>query len=195
MNELCLWFLNLFSQFRDLAAAAQAQACATEAYNALIESQADKQKALASMHEYLEHAHSELLVQKESLETDLTALNTDLENLQESHDELANEKLLLQDQLESAIADKEKLWAMVEEALGSERNALRTMVNHAVQKASGGIPFPEAHSLPPEAAARPNKPGAVGRAGRMLQSQAVMQRNQEFVREYVESLGPVEAEQ
>lgn len=192
MNEIILWFLSLFPQFRDLAAAAQAQARAAESYNAVIEQQAEKQKALASMHEQLEHEHSELLVQKESLETDLAALNTDLENLQEAHDELATEKLLLQDRLESAIADKEKLWDMVEEALGSERNALRTMVNHAVQKASGGIPFPEAHHLPTEAAARPQKPGAIGRAGRMLQSQAVMQRNQAFVREYVESLGPHE---
>lgn len=178
---MILWFLSLFTQFRDLAAASQAQARAIEEVD-------DKYAVVVEERDGLAHDHSEILVQKESLESDLATLR-------EAHDELATEKLLLQDRLESAIADKDNLWKMVEEALGNERGALRAMVNHANQRSGAGVVFPDAHILPHKAAAQPQDPGPIGPRGRVLRSQMVAQANRDFIRrEYMEPVGPHEAE-
>lgn len=112
------------------------------------------------------------------------SLTAQLGTLREAHQELVTEKLLLQDRLEAALADKEHLWAMTQDALNAERNAMRMQVNHAVQKAGGGIPFPDAHSLPP-AQVRVQQPGPVGRRGRILPSESVAQQNHDFLSEYI----------
>jgi hypothetical protein len=154
-----LWFLRLFPIFRNLEALVQIQAKKAEEFDAVS----------ASL--------SEARVELESA-------NTDLENLREAHQDLVTEKLLLQDRLESAMADKDNLWSLFNESLGHERYALQTMVNHAVQKTGAGIPFPEAHSLP-SSAVKPLQPGgSVGRAARMLPSEAVGRANQAFIRNY-----------
>lgn len=112
------------------------------------------------------------------------ALEAQLEDLRRSHQDLMTEKLLLQDRLDGALADKEHLWSLTQEALNAERSAMRMQVNHAVQKAGGGIPFPDAHSLPP-AQVRVQEPGPVGRRGRMLPSETAAQTNRTFLNEYL----------
>lgn len=109
----------------------------------------------------------------------------DAARLRESLDEMSGEKLRLQDRLDAALGDKEHLWDAMQEALGNERQALRMQVNHAVQKAGGGVPYPDSHSLPPTAVRPLQEPGPVGRAGRRLPSEAAYQSTHAFVEEFV----------
>lgn len=159
-----LWFLRLFRQFREL--------------DALVLSQAERIEACAKDQERI----SELLVENESL-------NTDLENLREANQELSSEKSLLEDRLSSAIADKDKLWETMQTALQGERFAYQTMVNHSVQKTGGGIPYPDAHSLPAQSVHKPQEPGPIGRSARVLPSEIAERSTRKFVQEYVENIG------
>ncbi len=118
------------------------------------------------------------------------ALMRETESLRTAVNELTTEKLLLQDRLEAALEDKQHLWIGMESALQNEREALRTQVNHAVQRAGGGIPYPNAHSLPANVVREPQTPGPVGRRGRMLPSEIAQQQTQKFMEEFVESLAP-----
>ncbi len=122
----------------------------------------------------------------------LQDLDIELASCRASHADLLTEKFLLQDRLDAAVADKEKLWQMVRESLDGERYALHTMVNHAVQKSGAGIPFQDAHSLPPNTVAKPQEPGPVGRRGRLLPSEMLARRNQAFIDEFVLATKPVE---
>lgn len=112
----------------------------------------------------------------------MASLDVDLKACRESHEELSTEKLRLQDRVDVAEAEVERVWELFRESLGNERIALRTMVNHATQRSGGGVPFPEAHSLPPNATPRVQEPGPIGRRGRMLPSQLAAQANAEFIR-------------
>jgi hypothetical protein len=113
-----------------------------------------------------------------------------MEQLQEETQALSAEKMLLQDRLEAATADRDRLWEMANQALNGERYAYQTMVNHAVQKNGGGIPFGDAHSLPPAEVRKPQTPGPIGRSSRMLPSEGAARRTNQFVREFVETLNP-----
>lgn len=141
-SPLMIWFLRLFSAFRDM--------------EALLEMQAQT---------------------AEDMEADLKACHSSLEDV-------GIEKLQLQDRLESALSDKEHLWAAMNEALGNERDALRMQVNHAVQKSGGGIPYPDSHSLPPSAARPLQAPGPVGRSGRRLPSEMGQDQTNKFIAEF-----------
>jgi hypothetical protein len=104
-------------------------------------------------------------------------------DLRDSLDEIAIEKLRLQDRLDAALTDKEHLWNSMQDAIDNERAALRMQVNHAVQKAGGGIPYPDAHSLPSSAVRPLQAPGPVGRQGRILASEAITRRTQQWINE------------
>ena len=127
-------------------------------------------------------------------ESELISLRHDVSSLQEANQELIHEKSLLQDRLESAISDKDRLWDTMQTSLQAERYAYQTMVNHAVQKNGGGIPYADAHSLTPSEVRKLQTPGAVGRSGRRLPSEAAMRDTQEFVSTYMQTMG-VAAEQ
>ena len=103
-------------------------------------------------------------------EAEIASLQTDLAEIRADHEALVNEKLLLQDRLESAIADKDRLWNQMQSALDNERYAVRSQVNVFSQKSGGGIPYPDAHSLPPESIRPPQPGGMIGRS-RMLPSE------------------------
>lgn len=60
----------------------------------------------------------------------------------------ASEKMLCQDRLDAVMADRSKLWDMVTEAVGNERETLKTMANYRIQSTYGVTPYPEAGTLP-----------------------------------------------
>jgi hypothetical protein len=103
--------------------------------------------------------------------------------MEEAYREQAGEILRFQDRLEAAQIDRGKLWDTLQEALRGERTAYQTSINHAVQRMGGGVPYPDAHSLPPNVVPRDAKPEAVG--SRMLPSEAVARQTQRFVTELV----------
>lgn len=159
---MTLRFLRLFAEFRDL--------------EDLVSMQARNFEASDGSYKVLSAVNAEL--------------RTELEDLREANQNLTTDKLLLQDRLESAIGDKEHLWATTNRAMEGERYAYQTMVNHAIQKNGGGIPFPDAHALPPAEIRKPQLPGPIGRSSRMLPSEMAHRATSQFVREFVESLGP-----
>lgn len=120
------------------------------------------------------------------------SLEHDVASLREANQELVNEKALLEDRLATALEDKERLWNQAQSALEAERYALHTMVNHAVQKNGGGIPFSEAHSLPPNEVRKIQTPGPIGRRGRILPSELAQRKTNEFVTSYMETMGETE---
>ena len=97
------------------------------------------------------------------------------------------ERIRTQDRLDSAIQDREQLWGLVKESLAGERFALQTQVNHANQKTGAGIVYPDAHSLPMHAVPKQQESGPVGRAGRMMPSQAAAQATTRALEEYAAS--------
>lgn len=143
---MVLWFLRLFTAFTDLENLAQLQAT------------------------HIEKAGNWRL-KAEDAETQATSLTTDINNLRQATEELIHEKALLQDRLASAIDDKDKLWALVQESLQCERYSYHTQINHLVQRTGGGIPHLDAHSLPQNTVPKPQEPGAIGRHARQLPSQ------------------------
>jgi hypothetical protein len=112
------------------------------------------------------------------LETENRGLRLDLDRCRTSHQEVTAE-------LSAARADKEKVWAMMQEALENERLAMRTQVNHAVQRTGGTPPYQNAHSLPPN---QPQEP--VGRHGRILPSEAIARNNAAVMNQIIERLEP-----
>lgn len=112
------------------------------------------------------------------------------ESLTVTRDELIREKLLLEDRLSAAIADKDRLWDAMQQAMDGERYALHTMVNHAVAKAGGGTPYQDAHTLPPSEIRKVQVAGPVGRRGRELPSQIAARESERFLNEYVETINP-----
>lgn len=121
-----------------------------------------------------------------------SSLEHDVDALRESNQDLIHEKTLLQDRLESAIQDKDRIWEAMQTALSGERYALQTMVNHAVQKNGGGVPFGEAHVLPAAEVRKVQTPGGIGRAARELPSEGARRASNVFVKNYMETLGPIE---
>lgn len=132
------------------------------------------------------------VMQSESAE-ECARNQADIESLREANQQLSTEKLLLEDRLESAIADKDRLWETMQESLRGERYAYQTMVNHATQKTGAGTPYPDAHSLPASEIRKPQAPGPIGRSARVLPSEMAQRQKREFVRNYVDAVGPVEA--
>ncbi len=121
-----------------------------------------------------------------------SSLEHDVDSLREANQELTHEKILLQDRLDSAIQDKDRIWESMQTALQGERYALQTMVNHAVQKNGGGVPFGEAHVLPATEIRKPQAPGGIGRSARALPSEIAQRATNTFVKNYMETLGPTE---
>ncbi len=113
------------------------------------------------------------------------SLDEDVSNLETARDALIQEKLLLEDRLTAALADKDQLWAAMQNAMDGERYALRTMVNLAVAKAGGGTPYQDAHALPPAEIRKVQVPGPVGRRGRILQSDLARIESDRFVDELI----------
>lgn len=166
-----LRFLRLFGRFREMEALVAMQARNIEECDG---------------------TYKALLAEKDRLAAGLAELRSEIDEVCTANDQLATDKTLLGDRLESAIQDKDRLWETMNQALNGERYAYQTMVNHAVQKTGGGIPYVDAHSLPPSEIRQLQKPGPIGRSSRMLPSEGALRATNSFVREFVETLGPPE---
>lgn len=129
------------------------------------------------------------LMQAESAE-ESRSLVEDLKNLEIAREELIREKVLLEDRLSSALADKDRLWDAMQRAMDGERFALRTMVNHAVAKTGGGTPYQDAHALPASEVRKIQTPGPVGRRGRTLPSELAAKESERFMHEWLEQINP-----
>lgn len=118
------------------------------------------------------------------------SLHEDIANLEGVKIQLIAEKALLEDRLAGAIADKDRQWDAMQNAIDGERYALRTMVNHATQKAGGGTPYQDAHALPPSEVRKIQTSGPVGRRGRILPSELASKETNRFVGEWIGQLNP-----
>lgn len=112
----------------------------------------------------------------------LESETSDVVGLRDAVNELVTEKRILEAQLEAAEKDKEHLWTVMQDCLAGERTSLHTQINHLVQQRGGGIPYPNAHSMPPAAVPKIQPPGAVGRRGRVLASQLADAQSMNFLR-------------
>ncbi len=129
----------------------------------------------------LELDNNRLRVQRDNAQDGMTELNTLAESLRR--------------RLEDCESDRQHLWTLVSDALSSERTAFaneraayQMHVNHAVQRQGGGIPYPGAHSLPPNVLTNLDaETGAAGRKGREIPSIAVRQRFDQLVHNAVEA--------
>lgn len=153
---MILWFLSLFKPFRELEALAQMQAEKAEQF--------DAQTTM------LEERGARCI-----------SLGIDLDNLRDENDRLASDKAVLQDRVDSLMEENGRVWNLLQEALANERSALRMQLNFEVQRHGGGIPYPEAHSLPPSAVRPVQKPGTIGRSARMLPSEAIARHDRAFI--------------
>lgn len=110
-------------------------------------------------------------------------------NLQEAAAEARSEATALRQALDDARRDRENVWELVKAALSAERTAVaneraayQMHVNHAVQRQGGGVPYPEAHSLPPEATPKLDaETGPAGRMSRILPSEVYAQAAKSFI--------------
>lgn len=116
-------------------------------------------------------------------------LEADYDALTEEHSRLTQEKLLLQDRLDAAQLDRDRLWSMTSEALAGERSAYQAHINQAWQRVGGGIPYPDAPHLPASAVPKEQSTEPIGRRGRMLPSEAVQQRTSEYIESLARSVG------
>lgn len=103
--------------------------------------------------------------------------------LREEIERLNTEKLVLQDRLDSSLQDRDQMWSLVRESLDGERTALRTQVNHAVARAGGGVPYPDAHQMPASAVPQKRDVGPVGRRSRLLFSEASAAHDRKFIQD------------
>ena len=116
-------------------------------------------------------------------------------NLQDALTEVRSEADSLRQRLEASEQDRNELWALVQQSLdaeraayANERAAYQMHVNHVIQRSGGGVPYPEAHSLPNNAV--PNldaETGPAGRQSRMLPSEAVRLASQRVVAQFIAS--------
>lgn len=123
----------------------------------------------------------------ETLSAQLSAAECDVTAARDEIEILRQEAAVMTERLDAAIRDKERLWEMAQKAIEGERFANHTAYNHEVQRHGGGIPYPDAHALPVNVVPPIQKPGPVGRLGRMLTSQAVFNQSRAHLVEYLNS--------
>jgi hypothetical protein len=154
------WLLKLFPQYRDLAALSEAQARNCQ----------------------------NMSLELEEVTTTLRSTESDLAAAREANESLTAENVRLQDRLDAAIEDKKELWDLVHTSLDGERFALHTQVNHAVQRAMGSPPYPDANILPTERLAKIQPGGPIGRRSRILPSEAMARQERENYRQWAEAM-------
>ena len=76
--------------------------------------------------------------------------------LQSTLSDLAAEKTRLEDLLEAAHADRQKLWDSMQSALEGERTAYQSQINVAWQQRGAAAPYPDAPHLEKSALAPKN---------------------------------------
>lgn len=110
-------------------------------------------------------------------------LQDEAAQLRKAYDDASQENLRLLDRIEALSADRTRLWETMQTALDSERQSLRTQINHLVQRSGGGVPYPEAHTLPPHAVPREQDTSPIARP--MMPGEAVRAQTSKFVKNYL----------
>lgn len=72
-----------------------------------------------------------------------------IQRLLQDVSEAQREKLILQDRLDSALSDRERVWKEMQIAREGELAALHTLINIEYQQRYGVAPYPDAVKLPP----------------------------------------------
>lgn len=111
------------------------------------------------------------------------ALREDRDRLREALQSVTTEKLMLQDRLDSTLADRDKLWDMAQQCISQERVSYQMQINAQWQKQGFGAPYPDAPKLPPNALPS-NDHGPIGSRPEMP-SAGVARANAEFIRSIV----------
>lgn len=109
-------------------------------------------------------------------------LEADLEIVREANRSLVQENARLLDRVDAAIEDRKQVWETLQGALKSMETSYQAHINAAWQRQNGGIPYPEAPHLPPQSIPKQQPSDLVGRGARMLPSQMVANRTQEYLR-------------
>lgn len=117
------------------------------------------------------------------------ALEDELETLRAQHARVSQDNILLQDRLDAAREDRERLWTVTQQCLEGERIAYQAHINQAWQRHGGGIPYPDAPHLPASAVPKEQSTEPIGRRGRVLASEAVQQKTSEFIESLARSVG------
>jgi hypothetical protein len=99
----------------------------------------------------------------------------------EAVSELTQEKLRLQDRLDAALADRQRLWDLTSQSIDEMKLAYQSHINVQWQKQGGGTPYPDAPHLPAHMVPKEQSHEPVGRRGRMLPSEAVQRASREFI--------------
>jgi hypothetical protein len=97
--------------------------------------------------------------------------------LQSTLSDLAAEKTRLEDLLEAAQADRQKLWDSMQSALEGERTAYQSQINVAWQQRGAAAPYPDAPHLEKSALAPKND--TIPR--RLRPSEAVARQTAKFI--------------
>lgn len=117
------------------------------------------------------------------------ALEDELETLRAQHARVSQDNYLLQDRLDAAREDRDRLWTITQQCLEGERTAYQAHINQAWQRHGGGIPYPDAPHLPASAVPKEQSTEPIGRRGRVLASEAVQQKTSEFIESLARSVG------
>ena len=108
------------------------------------------------------------------------SLRAEVDRLREAVAQLTQEKLRMQDRLDTATEDRARLWDMTFRCLDGERTAYQMHINQSWQRQGGGAPYPDVPHLMPSAMER-TPGGSVGRQGRRLPSEAVGMKTNDFI--------------
>jgi hypothetical protein len=113
------------------------------------------------------------------------ALEAEAKALREDHARLTTENLVLNDRLDAAGADRNKLWETMLDCQRGERAAYQMHVNQSWQKMGAGTPYPDAPHMQASAVPKEQSREPIGRRGRMLPSEIVEQQRSEFIQNLV----------
>jgi hypothetical protein len=122
-----------------------------------------------------------LIPQFRELENSAQNAENEAANLREALSEANRQNLMLQDRLDSALADKARSWDSMQTAINNERFAYQSGLNVAHGLLGWGATYPGAHELPAAKVPKPLMTEGIGQ--RMTPSQAVRKQAETNLRE------------
>lgn len=174
---MILWFLRFFNTFRVMEGAFRA-----------LEAQQDSAAEAITEAARLRELAAEATQEIEDLTNQLRSTEADLFAARAGGDDLAKRVARLKVKLRASNTDRDQLWELVHTAQEGERYALHTQVNHAVQRSGGGIPYADASALPADRVIPLQKPGPIGRRGRILPSERMARQEKKNVEAWAEAM-------
>lgn len=96
-------------------------------------------------------------------EQDISAAKAELDRVAKSLQETVAAKSMLEDRLNAAMEDRNRLWGLVETSIAGERTAYQSGLNLQWQKEGFGAPYPDAPQMPPHRVQQPVEDSIVAR--------------------------------